>query len=83
MPQKNTFIVCVIYFMTKLIIYKINYLLIIYISMGKKINENALTIRRLKSKGVNQAEIVRLLGVIRQKVSYWVNKEVTNSKKKN
>ena len=51
--------------------------------MGKKINENALTIRRLKSKGVNQAEIVRLLGVIRQKVSYWVNKEVTNSKKKN
>ena len=50
--------------------------------MGKKINEDALTIRRLKSKGVKQAEIARLLGVTRQKVSNWVNKEVTNIKKR-
>ena len=50
--------------------------------MGKKINEDALTIRKFKSKGVKQAEIERLLGVTRQKVSYWVNKEVINSKKR-
>ena len=50
--------------------------------MGKKINEDALAIRRLKSRGVKQAEIARLLGVTRQKVSYWVNKDVTNYKKR-
>ena len=50
--------------------------------MGKKINEDALAIRRLKSRGVKQAEIARLLGVTRQKVSYWVNKDVSNYKKR-
>ncbi len=49
--------------------------------MRKKINEDNLTIRRLKSKVVKQAEIARLLVVTSQKVSYFVNKEVTNSKK--
>ena len=42
--------------------------------MGKKINEDALTIRRLLASGVKQAKIARLLRVTRQKVSYWVNK---------
>ena len=51
--------------------------------MGKKINEDALAIRRLKSRVVKQAEIARLLGVTRQKVSYWVNKDVSNYKKRN
>ena len=37
--------------------------------MGKKINVDALAIRRLKSRGVKQAEIARLLDVTRQKVS--------------
>ena len=50
--------------------------------MGKKINEDALAISRLKSRGVKQAEIARLLGVTRQKVSYWVNKDVSNYKKR-
>ena len=50
--------------------------------MVKKINEDALAIRRLKSRGVKQAEIARLLDVTRQKVSYWVNKDVTNYKKR-
>ena len=42
--------------------------------MGKKINEDALTIRRLIASGVKQAEIARLLKITRQKVSYWANK---------
>ena len=50
--------------------------------MGKQLNEDALDIRTLKSRGVKQAEIARLLGVTRQKVSYWVNKDVTNYKKR-
>ena len=50
--------------------------------MGKKINVDALAIRRLKSRGVKQAEIARLLDVTRQKVSYWANKDVSNNKKR-
>ena len=48
----------------------------------EKINEDALTIRRLIASGVKQAEIARLLDVTRQKVSYWVNKDVSNYKKR-
>ncbi len=50
--------------------------------MGKQLNEDALDIRTLKSRGVKQAEIARFLGVTIQKVSYWVNKDVTNYKKR-
>ena len=50
--------------------------------MGKKINEDTLTIRKLIASGVNQAEITRLLKVTRQKVSYWYNKNFKLNQKR-
>ena len=39
--------------------------------MGKKINHDAITIKKLLSKGYTQARICRMLGLKKQKVSYW------------
>ena len=39
--------------------------------MVKKINHDAITIKKLLSKGYTQARICRLLGLKKQKVSYW------------
>ena len=50
--------------------------------MGKKINNDALVIKRLISEGMKQAKIAKLLGLKRQKVSYWANKPITEKKRK-
>ena len=41
--------------------------------MGKKINNDAITIKTLLRKGYTQARICRMLGLKKQKVSYWAN----------
>ena len=41
--------------------------------MGKKINNDAITIKALLSKGYTQARICRMLKLKKQKVSYWAN----------
>ena len=41
--------------------------------MGKRINNDAITIKALLSKGYTQARICRMLGLKKQKVSYWAN----------
>ena len=44
--------------------------------MAKKINEDAVTIKRLLKKGFSQKKICQLLGLKKQKVSYWANHEI-------
>ena len=44
--------------------------------MAKKINEDAVTIKRLLKKGLSQKKICQLLGIKKQKVSYWANHEI-------
>ena len=44
--------------------------------MVKKINKDALMIKELISKGLRQCEISRLLGIKKEKVSYWVRHEL-------
>ena len=39
--------------------------------MVKKINSDAITIKQLLAKGYTQAKICRMLGLKKQKVSYW------------
>ena len=39
--------------------------------MVKKINHDAITIKKQLSKGYTQARICRLLGLKKKKVSYW------------
>ena len=41
--------------------------------MVKKINSDAIAIKTLLDKGYTQARICRLLGLKKQKVSYWAN----------
>ena len=50
--------------------------------MVKKINKDAFTIKGLMDSGMTQAELVRRLGIKRQKVSYWANREPTEQKKR-
>ena len=49
--------------------------------MVKKINHDVITIKKLLSKGYTQARICRLLGLKKQKVSYWA-KTLLNMKLK-
>ena len=49
--------------------------------MCKKINQDAITIKRLIDKGIKQAKIAKLLGLTRQKVSYWAKKDYPTQKK--
>ena len=41
--------------------------------MGKRINHDAIAIKKLLSKGYTQVQICRILGLKKQKVSYWAN----------
>ena len=50
--------------------------------MCKKINQDAITIKRLIDKGIKQAKIVKLLGLTRQKVGYWAKKDYPTEKKR-
>jgi len=52
--------------------------IIIYKSrMGKRINNDAIAIKTLLRKGYTQARICRILGLKKQKVSYWANTPIT------
>lgn len=42
----------------------------------KKINEDAITIKKLFQKGLTQKRIASLLGLKKQKVNYWANHEI-------
>ena len=53
----------------------INYFLYIK-KMAKKINEDAVTIKKLLKRGLTQKKIAQLLGLKKQKVSYWANHEI-------
>ena len=44
--------------------------------MVKKINEDAVAIKRLLKQGLSQKKISMLLGIKKQKVSYWANHEI-------
>ena len=44
--------------------------------MVKKINKDALMIKELINKGMRQCEISRLLGIKKEKVSYWSRHEI-------
>ena len=50
--------------------------------MVKKVNRDALLIKILIEKGVKQKDIVKLLHVKRQKVSYWANTEIKTTQKR-
>ena len=53
--------------------------------MGKKINEDALAIKRLIASGeMKYAEIARILDISRQKVYYWAHNDfkVTQKRRK-
>jgi len=50
--------------------------------MCKKINQDVITIKRLIAKGIKQAKITKLLGLTRQKVSYWSKKDYPTEKKR-
>ena len=44
--------------------------------MVKKINNDALMIKRLLRRGLRQCEIARLLGIKKEKVWYWSKTEI-------
>ena len=44
--------------------------------MVKKINEDAMKIKKLLEKGLSQKQISKLLGLKKQKVSYWANHDM-------
>ena len=44
--------------------------------MVKKINEDAVTIKRLLQQGLSKKKISQLLGIKKQKVSYWANHKI-------
>ena len=44
--------------------------------MVKKLNKDALMIKELISKGMRQCHISRLLGIKKEKVSYWSRHEI-------
>ena len=50
--------------------------------MVKKINEDAVTIKRLLKQGLTQKKISQLLGIKKQKVSYWANHEIETIQKR-
>ena len=50
--------------------------------MVKKINEDAVTIKRLLKQGLSQKKISMLLGIKKQKVSYWANHEIETIQKR-
>jgi len=48
----------------------------IYFKMVKKINKAVLMIKELIRKGLRQCQISRLLGIKKEKVSYWSRHEI-------
>ena len=50
--------------------------------MVKKINQDAVPIKSLLSKGYKQADIVKILKVSKQKVHYWVKNPVRTEQKR-
>ena len=46
--------------------------------MVKKLNHDAVAIKKLLSKGYTQARICRMLGLKKQKVSYWAKTPIKN-----
>ena len=50
--------------------------------MVKKINEEAVTIKRLLQQGLYQKKISQLLGIKKQKVSYWANHKIETIQKR-
>ena len=50
--------------------------------MVKKINRDAESIKKLLSMGYKQTEIVKMLKIKKQKVSYWANKEIIQIQKR-
>ena len=46
--------------------------------MVKKVNEDALAIKKLLAKGYSQVKICRNLGLKKQKVSYWAKTPIKN-----
>ena len=50
--------------------------------MVKKLNRDAFLIKTLLEKGFKQCEIVKLLKIKKQKVSYWAKTEIKKSQKK-
>ena len=50
--------------------------------MVKKINEDAVAIKRLLKQGLSQKKISMLLGIKKQKVSYWANHEIETIQKR-
>ena len=50
--------------------------------MVKKLNRDAFLIKLLLEKGIKQCDIVKLLHLKKQKVSYWANTELKNTQKR-
>ena len=50
--------------------------------MVKKINKDAVMIKRLLKQGLSQKKISQLLGIKKQKVSYWANHEIETIQKR-
>ena len=46
--------------------------------MVKKVNEDAIAIKKLLAKGYSQVKICRILGLKKQKVSYWAKTPIKN-----
>ena len=44
--------------------------------MVKKTNEDAVAIKSLINRGYRQKTICKILGIKKQKVSYWANNEI-------
>ena len=53
-----------------------------FLKMVKKINKDALMIKELIRKGLRQCEISRLLGIKKEKVSYWSRHEIKENQYK-
>ena len=50
--------------------------------MVKKLNPDALMIKKLIKKGYKQCDISRILGIKKEKVSYWARHDLKDSQKK-
>ena len=48
--------------------------------MVKRVNRDAESIKKMLSMGYKQKEIVKILHIKKQKVSYWANKEISQIK---